>query len=78
MNPSERVDVKPTDLPGWYQIQVYFNDGKIFHNGVEQQHDRRYGFGVQASDEIEAKIVLRSHLLRCVDVLNAGLMALGK
>ena len=68
---GEGVEIRPGTMAGWWAIGVRFNDGKKGGH----QHDRVYGFSVPADTPVDAKILLRSHLLRLIDVLNTELLA---
>ena len=68
---GEGVQIKPSTMQGWWDIAVRFNDGVL----KGHDHDRAYGFSLQAESVPEAKVLLRSHMLRMIDVLNTELFA---
>lgn len=49
-----------------FKLVVRFNDGE--KDG--RPHDRVYGFAVEADSEAQAKLILRKHLLKCVEELD--------
>jgi len=67
MSENNGVEVLETKQ---FKLLIRFADGE--KDG--KPHDRAYGFAIEAKSEIQARQILRKHLLQCVEELDKDIL----